>query len=72
VTPPNLKVWMTWSELAESPRLTKEEFQTQLAKYPKFSILIACTKLSVGFGYGPDACTVPDDHVANLRSRSPV
>jgi hypothetical protein len=67
VTPPKLKVWMTWSELAESPRLTKEEFQTQLAKYPKSSILIACTKLSVGFGYGPDACTVPDDHVANLH-----
>jgi hypothetical protein len=58
---------MTWSELTESPRITKEEFQDQLAKYPKSSILIACTKLSVGFGYGPDACTVPQDHVADIH-----
>jgi hypothetical protein len=41
---------MTWSELMGSPRVTKEEFQAQLAKYPKSSILIACTKLSAGFG----------------------
>jgi hypothetical protein len=65
--PPKLKAWMTWSELTESPRLTKEDFQTQLAKYPKSSILIACTKLSVGFGYGPDACSVPEDQIANLH-----
>jgi hypothetical protein len=58
---------MTWSELMGSPRVTKEEFQAQLAKYPKSSILIACTKLSVGFGYGPDACTVPKNSVANLH-----
>lgn len=58
---------MTWSELTESPRITKDQFQAQLAKYPKSSILIACTKLSVGFGYGPDACTVPTDHVADLH-----
>lgn len=58
---------MTWSELVNSPRITKEEFQAQLAKYPKSSILIACTKLSVGFGYGPNACTVPTDHVADLH-----
>jgi len=30
-------------------------------------LLIACTKLSVGFGYGPDACTVPADHVIDLH-----
>lgn len=58
---------MTWSELTNSPRITKEQFQAQLAKYPKSSILIACTKLSVGFGYGPDACTVPPDPVVDLH-----
>jgi hypothetical protein len=62
-----MKTWMTWSELTNSPRITKEQFQAQLAKYPKSSILIACTKLSVGFGYGPDACTVPPDHVVDLH-----
>jgi hypothetical protein len=65
VQPVKMRVWMTWSELTESPRITKDQFQAQLAKYPKSSILIACAKLSVGFGYGPDACTVPLDHVAD-------
>ena len=58
---------MTWSELVKCPRITKEQFQDQLAKYPKSSILIGCTKLSVGFSYGPDACTVPADDVADLH-----
>lgn len=62
-----MKVWMTWSELTKSPRVTTEQFQAELAKYPKSSILIACTKLSVGFGYGPDARTIPPDNVADLH-----
>ena len=65
--PLKMKMWMTWSELTNSPRITKEQFRAQLAKYPKSSILIACTKLSVGFGYGPDACTVPSDDIADLH-----
>src|SRR5262250_433113 len=67
VPPVKMRVWLTWSELTSSPRITKAQFQEQLAKYPKSSILIACTKLSVGFGYGPDACTVPPDHVIDLH-----
>lgn len=67
VPPVKMRVWMTWSELTNSPRITKEEFQALLAKYPKSSILIACTKLNVGFGYGPDACTVPPDNVADVH-----
>ena len=65
--PVKMRVWMTWSELVNCPRITKEQFQAQVAKYPKSSILIACTKLSVGFGYGPDARTVPTDDVADLH-----
>lgn len=57
---------MTWSELIKSPRITKEQLHAELAKYPKSSILIACTKLSVGFGYGPDARTIPPDDVADF------
>jgi len=64
--PLKVKMWMTWSELTNCPRITKEQFRAQLSKYPKSSILIACTKLSVGFGYGPDAHTVPSDHIADL------
>lgn len=65
--PVTMKMWMTWSELTNSPRITKEELQAQLVKYPKSSILIACAKLSVGFGYGPDACTVPSDQIVDLH-----
>jgi hypothetical protein len=65
--PPKMRMWMTWSELTKSPRIEKEHFEAQLANYPKSSILIACAKLSVGFGYGPDACTVPSDHVVDLH-----
>ena len=67
VPPVKMRVWMTWSELTNGPRITKEQFHAQLAQYPKSSILIACAKLSVGFGYGPDACTVPPDNVADLH-----
>lgn len=63
--PVPMRTWLTWSELAKSPRVTKEQFQKQLANYPKSSVLIACAKLSVGLGYGPAACTVPDDQVAD-------
>ena len=65
--PVKMKTWLTWSELTNGPRITKDQFQAQLAKYPKSSILIACTKLSVGFGYGPDARTIPADPVIELH-----
>jgi len=67
VPPVKMRVWMTWSELTNGPRITKKELQAQLVKYPKSSILIACTKLSAGLGYGPDACTVPPENVADLH-----
>lgn len=65
--PVKMRVWMTWSELVNAPRITLEQFRSQLASYPKSSILIACAKLSVGFGYGPKGCTVPPDDVADLH-----
>src|ERR1039457_4698713 len=65
--PPKMSMWMTWSELTNSPRVTNEQFQAQLAQYPKSSILIACTKLRVGFRYVPDASTVPLDKIVDLH-----
>jgi len=64
--PIKMKVWMTWSELTSSKRITTEQFRSQLSKYSKSGILIACAKLSVAFNYGPSACTVPSDDVADL------
>jgi hypothetical protein len=67
LAPPVMKIWLVWSEMMKVPRITKEQFHAQLAKYPKSGILIACAKLSVGFKYGPDACTVPSDQVAAIH-----
>jgi hypothetical protein len=60
-------MWLTWSELVNSQRITAEHFKNLLAQYPKSSILIACAKISVCFKFGPDALTVPDDAVADLH-----
>lgn len=65
--PVKMKVWMTWSELINGPRVRKEEFQAQLGHYSKSGILIGCTKLSVGFGYGPEGRTVPEDRLVDLH-----
>jgi hypothetical protein len=62
-----MKIWLVWSDMMKVPRITKEQFQAQLAKYPRSGILIACAKLSVGFKYGPGACTVPTDQVAAIH-----
>src|SRR5690242_16382122 len=64
--PVKVRMWLTWSELTNGPRITNDQLREQLAKYPKSGILIACAKLSVGLGYGPDACTLPADNVTDL------
>ena len=58
---PELRTWVTWSELVRQPRTTLEEFKALLSKHPRAGFLIACAKMSVGFDYGPDARTVPSD-----------
>jgi hypothetical protein len=58
---PQLRTWVPWSELVEQPRTTLAEFKALLSEHPKAGFLIACTKLSVGFDYGPDARTIPSD-----------
>jgi hypothetical protein len=65
--PPKMSVWLTWSELTKGPRVTIEQFQDQLSKYPKSSILIACARLSVTFKYGLDGRTLPEESVADLH-----
>jgi len=61
--PPELKVWLPWSELNGTPRLTIEEFRTALREYPRSAILIACARLSTIFNFGPEANTVASQEI---------
>ncbi len=60
-SPPKLKTWLPWSELAGTPRLTLGEFRSVLRQYPRSALLIACARLSMIFDYGPEADTAADD-----------
>jgi hypothetical protein len=59
--PPRMKIWLPWSELAGTPRLTVAEFQSALRQYPRSALLIACARLSMIFNYGPEADTTADE-----------
>jgi hypothetical protein len=55
-----MKIWLPWSELAGTPRLTLGEFRSVLRQYPRSALLIGCARLSMIFNYGPDADTAAD------------
>ena len=61
--PPEMKLWLPWSELNGSPRLTIEEFRAALRDYPRSAILIACARLSTIFNFGPEANTVASQEI---------
>ena len=61
--PPEMRTWVTWHELTNTPRGTVEEFRSELRKHSRSSILKACSRLSVVFDYGPDAETAADAKV---------
>lgn len=61
--PPEMKLWLPWSELNGSPRLTIEEFRTALRDYPRSAILIACARLSTIFRFGPEAKTAASQEI---------
>lgn len=61
--PPNMKLWLPWSELNGSARLTLEEFRAALRDYPRSAILIACARLSTIFKFGPEANTVASQEI---------
>lgn len=52
-----MKTWLSWSELAGTPRLTSAEFRGFLRQYPRSALLFACSRLSIIFNFGPDADT---------------
>jgi hypothetical protein len=55
-----MRTWVTWHELTNTPRGTVEELRAELCKYSRSSVLKACSRLSVVFGYGPDGETAAD------------
>ena len=59
---PTMKMWVTWSELVGGRRITLEDFRAELRKYSRSSLLLACSRLSVLFNFGPEAETAaPED-----------
>ena len=63
MAPPDMKLWLPWSELNGSPRLNIEEFRAARGDYPRSAILIAYTRLSTIFRFGPEATTVASHEV---------
>ncbi len=57
----NMRLWLPYSELAGTPRLIKDEFRKNLLKFPRSGVLIAISRLSTVFGFGPIANTVASD-----------
>src|SRR5271165_2141185 len=63
--PPEMRAWVPWSELAQQPHGTLDEFRSPLRTFPRSSLLRICARLSVFFKYGPDAgTTAKEDAVA--------
>jgi hypothetical protein len=61
---PQLRPWLTWTELTDTPRDTpgkRQELVALIHKYPKENILRACATLSVLFNFGPEGNTTADD-----------
>lgn len=54
---PVMKYWLNWGEVSGTPG-TSEEFRELLGKYDRKGLLIACSRLSVEFNFGPDGNTV--------------
>lgn len=63
MAPPEMKLWLPWSELNGSSRLTIEEFRAALRDYPRSAILIACARLSAMFRFGPEATTLASQEI---------
>lgn len=61
---PQLRLWLTWTELIDAPRDTHGKRQALIAliqKYPRENILRACATLSVLFDFGPQGNTTAEE-----------
>jgi hypothetical protein len=62
--PPQLRTWLPWCILTQTPRETIDDFRNILRKYRKSSLLLGCARLSVVFNYGPEATTATNQDLA--------
>jgi hypothetical protein len=61
---PELRPWLTWSELTGADRDApgkRKQLAELILKYPRHNILRACAALSVLFNFGPDGNTAAED-----------
>lgn len=61
---PQLRRWLTWTELIGEPRDTPGKRQALvdlIRKYPRENILLACSTLGVLFSFGPEGNTTAED-----------
>ena len=65
----DMKTWVPWSELTQTPRGTVAELRGLLNKYRPSSVLKGCSRLGILFGFGPDSGTTADQ--AATRNGSP-
>lgn len=56
----DMKTWVPWSELTQTPRGTVAELRGLLNKYRPSSVLKGCSRLGILFGFGPDSGTTAD------------
>src|SRR5580704_16264362 len=63
MVPPEMRTWLSWSELTGGPRLTQDEYLHALRGFPRSVLLIAVARFSILFRYGHDANTVAPDSV---------
>ena len=63
---PQLRPWLTWTELTGAPRDTpgkRQELVKLIREYPRENILRACATMSVLFNFGPEGNTTADDEL---------
>lgn len=54
--PSKMKHWLNWRDVSGTPS-TIEDFRTLISKYPRTSLLMACSELSVHLNFGPEGET---------------
>jgi hypothetical protein len=54
--PPQMKHWLNWRDVSGT-QSTIEDFRAMISKYPRTSLLLACSELSVHLNFGPEGET---------------
>jgi hypothetical protein len=64
-TRPELRTWLNWSTVANTPPLTKELYRAALQTFPRANLLISCARLGSVLKFGADGETAaPEDLTA--------